>query len=62
MQNRLRRSDLELRGPRNDLKVCPRSSRRVPSAQFCAEIPNPPAKAGLEGVGRRESATFASSA
>eukprot|EP00969_Alexandrium_andersonii_P147785 6534063-Alexandrium_andersonii.AAC.1 len=49
LQNRFRRSKFELRGPRNDLEIGPRSSRWVRSAQLFAQIPNPPTKAGLEG-------------
>eukprot|EP00969_Alexandrium_andersonii_P247996 10958783-Alexandrium_andersonii.AAC.1 len=54
MQNRFRRSNLELRGPRSGLKICPRSSRGVRSAQLCMEIPNPPPERVIEGVGSRE--------
>eukprot|EP00969_Alexandrium_andersonii_P207513 9167514-Alexandrium_andersonii.AAC.1 len=50
VQNRFRHSNLELRGPRKDINIGPRSSRRVRSAPFFVEIPNPPTKAGLEGV------------
>eukprot|EP00969_Alexandrium_andersonii_P158765 7014058-Alexandrium_andersonii.AAC.1 len=32
----------------------PRSSRGVRFAPFCAQTPNPPTKAGLEGVRSRE--------
>eukprot|EP00969_Alexandrium_andersonii_P348759 15420737-Alexandrium_andersonii.AAC.1 len=49
MQNRFTRSNLELRGSRNGLKLCPRSSRAVRSAQLFVEIPNLPMKAGLGG-------------
>eukprot|EP00969_Alexandrium_andersonii_P069958 3087975-Alexandrium_andersonii.AAC.1 len=41
MQNRFRRSELELRGPRSGLKICPRSARGVHSARLFAPIPNP---------------------
>eukprot|EP00969_Alexandrium_andersonii_P373856 15484956-Alexandrium_andersonii.AAC.1 len=54
MQNRFRRSKLELRGPRNGLEMGPRSSRGVHSARFSAQIPNLTTKVGLEGVRRRE--------
>eukprot|EP00969_Alexandrium_andersonii_P206079 9105514-Alexandrium_andersonii.AAC.1 len=50
LQNRFRRSNLELRGPRNDQNIDPRSSRGVRSAQFFALIPNQPTKAGLQGA------------
>eukprot|EP00969_Alexandrium_andersonii_P130630 5776063-Alexandrium_andersonii.AAC.2 len=36
MQNRLRRSKFELRGPRSDLKVGPGGSGGVRSAPLCA--------------------------
>eukprot|EP00969_Alexandrium_andersonii_P307673 13600583-Alexandrium_andersonii.AAC.1 len=49
-QNRFRRSNLELRGPNNGLRIGARSSGGVRSAPFCALIPNLPTKAGLEGV------------
>eukprot|EP00969_Alexandrium_andersonii_P217374 9602108-Alexandrium_andersonii.AAC.1 len=49
MQNRLKRSNLEPRGPREGLEIAPPSSRRVRSAPFSAEIPNPPVETGLEG-------------
>eukprot|EP00969_Alexandrium_andersonii_P154504 6829516-Alexandrium_andersonii.AAC.1 len=49
IQNRFRRSNLEVRGPRNDSEIGPRSSRGVRSAPFSAQIPNPPTKAELEG-------------
>eukprot|EP00969_Alexandrium_andersonii_P154715 6839768-Alexandrium_andersonii.AAC.1 len=49
MQNRFRRSNLELCGPRNGLNMGPRSSRRVHVAALSVEIPNLPTKAGLEG-------------
>eukprot|EP00969_Alexandrium_andersonii_P011506 500939-Alexandrium_andersonii.AAC.1 len=57
MQNRFRRSNLELRGPKTAIEICPRSSRGVRSAQFLAQTPNPPTKADLEGVRSREIAT-----
>eukprot|EP00969_Alexandrium_andersonii_P252895 11177405-Alexandrium_andersonii.AAC.1 len=38
------RSNLELRGPRNGLKVDPGSSGRVQSAPLFAQMPNPPTK------------------
>eukprot|EP00969_Alexandrium_andersonii_P018319 801407-Alexandrium_andersonii.AAC.1 len=49
MQHRLRRSELELRRPRTDLSVGPRSSRGVRSAPLPVQIPNPPTKVGVEG-------------
>eukprot|EP00969_Alexandrium_andersonii_P143703 6354568-Alexandrium_andersonii.AAC.1 len=42
--NCLRRSKLERRGPRNGLNIDLRSSRRVRSAPFFAQMPNPPTK------------------
>eukprot|EP00969_Alexandrium_andersonii_P320256 14149420-Alexandrium_andersonii.AAC.1 len=36
-----RRSNLELRGPRNDLKFGPRSSRGVDSVALLGQMPNP---------------------
>ena len=44
MRNCLRRSKLELRGPRNGLEIGPRSSRGVRSAPFFAQMPNLPTK------------------
>eukprot|EP00969_Alexandrium_andersonii_P373248 15483559-Alexandrium_andersonii.AAC.1 len=41
-QNRFRRAELELRGPRNDLEIDPRSSRGVRSVPSFVEIPNLP--------------------
>eukprot|EP00969_Alexandrium_andersonii_P088658 3911973-Alexandrium_andersonii.AAC.1 len=41
MQNHLRRSELELRGPRNGLEIGPRSSLGVRSARSFTQIPNP---------------------
>eukprot|EP00969_Alexandrium_andersonii_P333415 14735093-Alexandrium_andersonii.AAC.1 len=49
MQNRSKRSNLELRGPKNGCKLGPRSSRGVRSAQFLVEIANPPMKWAIEG-------------
>eukprot|EP00969_Alexandrium_andersonii_P047428 2080732-Alexandrium_andersonii.AAC.1 len=47
MQNGLRCSKLEIRGPRNGLTAAPRSSRGVNSAPFFAQMPNlPPKRAG----------------
>eukprot|EP00969_Alexandrium_andersonii_P176143 7788374-Alexandrium_andersonii.AAC.1 len=46
----VRRSNLELRGPKNGLKLGPRSSQGVRSAAFSAQIPNLRTNAGLEGV------------
>eukprot|EP00969_Alexandrium_andersonii_P103956 4587041-Alexandrium_andersonii.AAC.1 len=40
MQNGFKRSELELRGPRNGLTIGLRSSRKVHSAPFSAQIPN----------------------
>eukprot|EP00969_Alexandrium_andersonii_P032874 1435291-Alexandrium_andersonii.AAC.1 len=37
------------RGAKKGLGIGPRSSRAVRSAQFLAQIPNLPSKAGLEG-------------
>eukprot|EP00969_Alexandrium_andersonii_P116514 5150944-Alexandrium_andersonii.AAC.1 len=48
-RNRCRPSELELRWPRNGLDVGPRRSRRVHSAAILVQIPNLPAKVGLEG-------------
>eukprot|EP00969_Alexandrium_andersonii_P145429 6431833-Alexandrium_andersonii.AAC.1 len=53
-QTCLRRSSLELCGPRNGLKTGPRSSREARSALLLAQIPNLPTKAVPEGVRRRE--------
>eukprot|EP00969_Alexandrium_andersonii_P093817 4144793-Alexandrium_andersonii.AAC.1 len=54
VQNRFRRSELEPRAPRNDLKIDPRSSRGVHSAQRFAQNPTPPTKAGIQGICSRE--------
>eukprot|EP00969_Alexandrium_andersonii_P328612 14520459-Alexandrium_andersonii.AAC.1 len=56
-RNRVRRSELELRGPKGGLKIGPRSSRRVRSAPVLAQTPNLPMKEGREGVRGREIAT-----
>eukprot|EP00969_Alexandrium_andersonii_P180297 7968819-Alexandrium_andersonii.AAC.1 len=56
MQNPFRRSELELRGPRTGLKY-----RWMRSAPLLAQIPNPPTKAGIEGVRFREMANVSSS-
>eukprot|EP00969_Alexandrium_andersonii_P217503 9607679-Alexandrium_andersonii.AAC.1 len=53
-QHRFRRSNLELHGPRNDLKTGLRSSRGVRSAQLVVEIPNLLTKPVIKGVGSRE--------
>eukprot|EP00969_Alexandrium_andersonii_P345198 15259406-Alexandrium_andersonii.AAC.1 len=53
MRNFLRRSKLELHGPRNDLGIGPRSSGRVHSVPFLQQVPNPPAKAGRRVRRRR---------
>eukprot|EP00969_Alexandrium_andersonii_P362175 15459131-Alexandrium_andersonii.AAC.1 len=42
---RFRRSELELRGPRNCLDIGSQSSRGVHSAHLFVLIPNPPMKA-----------------
>eukprot|EP00969_Alexandrium_andersonii_P356435 15446536-Alexandrium_andersonii.AAC.1 len=39
MRNPFRRSELELRGPRNDVNFYPRRSRLWGSASFCALSP-----------------------
>eukprot|EP00969_Alexandrium_andersonii_P009948 434398-Alexandrium_andersonii.AAC.1 len=49
MQNRFKRSNLELCGPKKDLKICPRSYRGVRSVASCVQIPNPTTRAGLAG-------------
>eukprot|EP00969_Alexandrium_andersonii_P354946 15443319-Alexandrium_andersonii.AAC.1 len=54
MQKRFRRSELEPRGPKSGPKTRPRSSRRVRSAALFTKIPNPPTKAGLRGMRRRD--------
>eukprot|EP00969_Alexandrium_andersonii_P123780 5470352-Alexandrium_andersonii.AAC.1 len=54
MQIRFRRSKLELHGPKNSLKLGPRSSRGVPSAPLFAHIPHPPTDTRLEGAPSRE--------
>eukprot|EP00969_Alexandrium_andersonii_P090067 3976992-Alexandrium_andersonii.AAC.1 len=54
MQNSFRRSKLELHGAGNDLQIGLRSSRRVHSAPFCVQIPNPSTKAWMEGARGRE--------
>eukprot|EP00969_Alexandrium_andersonii_P063040 2776516-Alexandrium_andersonii.AAC.1 len=54
MQNRLTNSNLELRGPRTGLEIGSRSSRKVRSAAFFAQVPNLLTKAGLEGARGRE--------
>eukprot|EP00969_Alexandrium_andersonii_P080471 3547095-Alexandrium_andersonii.AAC.1 len=52
MQNRFRRSEPELRGPKNGLSIGPQSSREVPSVALSAQIPIPPevAKSGRHGL------------
>eukprot|EP00969_Alexandrium_andersonii_P356309 15446277-Alexandrium_andersonii.AAC.1 len=55
-QNRFTRSNLELRGPRNGLKIGTRSSRGVRAAPLLAQIPNPPTKSAIEGVQSCETA------
>eukprot|EP00969_Alexandrium_andersonii_P257485 11384252-Alexandrium_andersonii.AAC.1 len=54
MQSRFMRSNLELRRPRSGLEIGTQSSRGARSVPFFAQNPNPPTKAGLEGVGGRE--------
>eukprot|EP00969_Alexandrium_andersonii_P104853 4626192-Alexandrium_andersonii.AAC.1 len=54
MQNRDKSSELELRWPRNGLKIGPRSSRGVRSAPWTAQTPNPPTNMWTEGAGGRE--------
>eukprot|EP00969_Alexandrium_andersonii_P044785 1965502-Alexandrium_andersonii.AAC.1 len=49
MQSRFTRSSLELRGPRNGLERVPRSYRGVRSAQFLAQMRNPPTKWVIDG-------------
>eukprot|EP00969_Alexandrium_andersonii_P183079 8089146-Alexandrium_andersonii.AAC.1 len=56
MQHRRRRSELELRGPRNGLETGPQRSGGLRSAPLFVQILNPPTKAGTEGVRSRESA------
>eukprot|EP00969_Alexandrium_andersonii_P258484 11428708-Alexandrium_andersonii.AAC.1 len=56
MQNRFKRSNLELRGPRNGLKSGPRGSRGVCSAPFPAQNPDLPTTAWPEWIRRGESA------
>eukprot|EP00969_Alexandrium_andersonii_P347680 15372319-Alexandrium_andersonii.AAC.1 len=46
LQPCFRRSDVELRGPRNGLKTGPRSRPRVQSASLLEQIPDPPTKSG----------------
>eukprot|EP00969_Alexandrium_andersonii_P350383 15433128-Alexandrium_andersonii.AAC.1 len=41
VQRHFRRSELELRGPRDGLKFGPRNSRWVHPARLFAQIPNP---------------------
>eukprot|EP00969_Alexandrium_andersonii_P079639 3511295-Alexandrium_andersonii.AAC.1 len=49
MQHRCRRSELELRGPRNGLRIDPRGSRGMRCASLHVEIPNLTTKAGIDG-------------
>eukprot|EP00969_Alexandrium_andersonii_P168966 7467935-Alexandrium_andersonii.AAC.1 len=44
MQNCLRRSTLELRGPRHFIEIGPRSSRDMRFAPLFAQMPNLPTK------------------
>eukprot|EP00969_Alexandrium_andersonii_P216184 9548652-Alexandrium_andersonii.AAC.1 len=44
MQNRFKRANLELRGPKSGLEIGPRSSRRGRSAPCFAQIQNPPTR------------------
>eukprot|EP00969_Alexandrium_andersonii_P332114 14677871-Alexandrium_andersonii.AAC.1 len=50
MQNRFKRSELELCGPSNDLNIGPRRSRWVRVAPLLAWTPNPPTKRAIQGV------------
>eukprot|EP00969_Alexandrium_andersonii_P122129 5399440-Alexandrium_andersonii.AAC.1 len=50
MQNRLRRSKLELRGSRSSLRIGPRSSRGMRSAWLLALIPNLTTQGVVVGV------------
>eukprot|EP00969_Alexandrium_andersonii_P189878 8389276-Alexandrium_andersonii.AAC.1 len=50
MQKRFRRSELELRGPRNGLK----SGRGTHSTPLSAHVPYLPTNPGIEGVRSRE--------
>eukprot|EP00969_Alexandrium_andersonii_P308339 13629044-Alexandrium_andersonii.AAC.1 len=61
MQNRFLRSNLELRGPRKNLKIGPPSSRAVRSAPFSAQSPNLPTKAWIVGVRSRQQREVAGS-
>eukprot|EP00969_Alexandrium_andersonii_P352478 15437758-Alexandrium_andersonii.AAC.1 len=54
MQNRVRRSNLELRGPKSGLKVGPGAPEGCILHRFFVEIPNPPPKGVIEGVGSRK--------
>eukprot|EP00969_Alexandrium_andersonii_P017453 763062-Alexandrium_andersonii.AAC.1 len=56
-RNRLTRSNLELREPRNGLKICTRSSRGVRPVRLFAQISNPPMETELEGGRGREITT-----
>eukprot|EP00969_Alexandrium_andersonii_P299292 13231496-Alexandrium_andersonii.AAC.1 len=49
IQNRFRRLNLALRGPRIGLNIGPRSPRGVRSAPFLAQIPNPQTNTTIEG-------------
>eukprot|EP00969_Alexandrium_andersonii_P041221 1807401-Alexandrium_andersonii.AAC.1 len=53
-QHRFRRSNLELRGPKNGLNIGLQRSRGVLSVPQFAQIPNLPTKVGPEGVQGRE--------
>eukprot|EP00969_Alexandrium_andersonii_P290392 12835465-Alexandrium_andersonii.AAC.1 len=53
-QNRFRRSNLELREPRNGLKIGPRSSRGVCSPPLFAQNQNLQTSTTIEGVRSRE--------
>eukprot|EP00969_Alexandrium_andersonii_P111896 4941990-Alexandrium_andersonii.AAC.1 len=61
MQNRFERSNLELRGPRSGLKNGHQALEGCVLRRFFAQNPNPPMKAGLEGVRGRESADLQTS-
>eukprot|EP00969_Alexandrium_andersonii_P344034 15206246-Alexandrium_andersonii.AAC.1 len=54
MLNRLRRSNLELRGRKSGLKMGARSSRGERSAPLSAQISDVPRKASLTGVRSRK--------
>eukprot|EP00969_Alexandrium_andersonii_P328305 14507338-Alexandrium_andersonii.AAC.1 len=49
IQNRFRRSNLESRGPKNDLNISLRGARDVDSTPLFAQIPNPSTKQVVDG-------------